>query len=156
MTKHFLAAVSLCLTAGFFDPSIVMGDAGDGAASQPAVKTGELVYEVVEVGGKVVVAPTGTDPYAKNGWTPVTKGQTIAAGQQLNVPMRSRIKMVARPADPPTVILIEQSTFVNIGELAMMDGAAHSRIQIQYGAIKAGVAKARRAATWRSKRPPRH
>lgn len=141
MTKQLLAAATLCLTAGFFDPSIVMGEAGDGAASQPAVKTGELVYEVVEVGGKVVVAPTGTDPYARNGWTPVAKGQTIGAGQQLNVPMRSRIKMVARPADPPTVILIEQSTFVNIGELAMMDGAAHSRIQIQYGAIKAGVAE---------------
>ncbi|OWY70040.1 hypothetical protein B7486_17190 [cyanobacterium TDX16] len=141
MTKNFLAAATLCLTAGFFDPSIVMGQAGDGAASQPAVKTGELVYEVVEVGGKVAVSPTGTDAQMKEGWTPVAKGQTIGAGQQLRVPTRSRIKMVARPADPPTVILIEQMTLINIGELAMMDGAAHSRIQIQYGAIKAGVAE---------------
>lgn len=140
MTKHVLTAAALCLTAGLFRPTTVIAE-DNAPVTQPAKANSDLVYEVVEVSGRVKVAPTGTDPMLRDGWEPIKKGDILTAGQQLNVPMRSRVKFVARPADPPTVIMIEQMTLVNIGELAFVDGAARSRIQIQYGAIKAGVAE---------------
>lgn len=141
MTKHLITAVGLFLCAGVFEPATVAGDESGTPVTQPAQDLGSLVYEVVEVGGRVKVAPTGTDGLGETGWVQVVKGDLIKAGQQLRVPIRARIKMVGRPADPPTVILIEQATSLNIGELSMQNGAAHSRIQIQYGAIKAGVAE---------------
>lgn len=100
-----------------------------------------LVYEVIEVEGRARVAPTGTDVMRDEGWTLIKQGDFIRAGQQLRVPTRSRVKLVARPAEPPTVVLFETSTLVNISELAMENGVARSRIQIAHGAVKAGVAE---------------
>ena len=140
MTRHFLTAAALCVTAGFFEPTAVIAE-NDTPVTQPAKDNQQLVYEVHEVQGGVKVAATGVNQMLREGWEPIKKGDTLRAGQQLRVPLRSRVKLVARPADPPTVILIEQSTLVNIGELAFVDGADKSRIQIQYGAIKAGVAE---------------
>lgn len=110
--------------------------------SQPAAKNGDLVYEVVEVQGKAHVAPTGTDPLKNDGWTPIKVGDQLHAGQLVRVfTVRSKVKVVARPADPPTVMLFDRGTLVNISELAIVNGAAKSRIQLGYGQIKAGVAE---------------
>lgn len=110
-------------------------------SSAPAAGVPSLVYEVIAVQGKVRIAPTGTDPLRDEGWSAVQVGDSLVAGKQICVPLRGALKLVARPADPPTVIMIEPSTLVNISELSIQSGTARSRIDLGYGAIRAGVAE---------------
>ena len=100
-----------------------------------------LVYEVYEVQGQVRVGPTDADPELDEGWRPVQKEDQILAGQKIFVPNKARLKLVARPADPPTVIMLEPNTLINVSELTITNGAAVSRIDLGYGAIRAGVAE---------------
>jgi len=112
------------------------------APPPPADKgDGSLVYEVIQVKGKVRVAQTGTDPKATEGWSYVKVGDTLGVGLQINVPFRGAVKLVARPADPPTVIMIKRSSLVSISDLSLQGGVATSRIKIAYGAVRAGVAE---------------
>lgn len=111
------------------------------ADSQPAAATASLVYEVNAKEGNPKIAPTGTDLMRREGWAPLKAGDVVRAGQMIHVPIRSRVKLIARPSEPPTVLLIDSSTMINISELDIRDGAAHSRIQIAHGLIKAGVAE---------------
>ncbi len=130
----------LFLFAAFCMPvGSVIGD--ETPVSQPAAQDASLVFEVTSVEGKVRVAPIGTDVMRDAGWTIVKQGEFIRAGQQVRVPIRSRVKLTARPAEPPTVLLIESSTTVSFSELELRDGVARSRIQLPYGAVKAGVAE---------------
>src|SRR5437762_1410773 len=100
-------------------------------------KSADLVYEVISVQGNASVAPTGTDPKSTSGWTDLKVGTQLHAGQQVLVGfVRSKVKLVARPADPPTVMLIDRGSLINISELSFKDGAATSRIQLNYGQIK--------------------
>ena len=124
--------LTLCL-------GVALADDAPQAASQPQGEA--LKYEVYQVDGRVRVAPSGTDPLAKDGWTQIKVGDFLHAGQQVLVSIRSKLKLVARPSDPPTVILFENSTHVNISELNFKDGAAKSRMQLRYGAVRAGVAE---------------
>jgi hypothetical protein len=113
-------------------------------APAPVDKDATLRYLVTEVTGKVRYAEIGTDPKQDAGWTQAKVGDQLGAGLQIYVPpIRSRIKMVARPADPPTVILIEQGTLVGLSELHLDKTAnvAKSRVKLAYGAVRAGVAE---------------
>lgn len=113
----------------------------EASVTQPAVPDDSLVFEVTSVEGRVRVAPSGTDILRDEGWTLLKLGDFIRAGQQVRVPVRSRVKLTARPAEPPTVLLIESSSTVNFSELALREGVARQRLQISYGAVKAGVAE---------------
>ncbi|HVP11874.1 MAG TPA: hypothetical protein VMV94_11900 [Phycisphaerae bacterium] len=109
-----------------------------------AEKDGTLRYQVTELTGKVRYAPIGTDPKLDVGWTQAAVGDLLGAGLQIYVPaMRARVKLTARPADPPTVILIEQGTLVGISELHLdkTQNVAKSRVKLAYGAVRAGVAE---------------
>jgi hypothetical protein len=108
-------------------------------ASQPAA--GELRYQVIAVEGKVRAGPESDSSLNVNGpgWFTPKVGDLLGAGLQIRVPLRSKIKFVAQPADPPTVLMIESMSNVCISELAFKNGAATSRIKLGYGAIRAGV-----------------
>ncbi len=118
-------------------------ETGQPAAKRaPAVKPGgSLVYEVVEVKGKVRVGPSNLDPKLSVGWTRVKVGDRLAAGLQIEVPLRGALKLTARPSEPPTVILIKRASRVYISELSLKGGVAKSRIDLAYGAVRAGVAE---------------
>lgn len=113
----------------------------DGPASKPA--TEELRYQVVQVEGGVKVGPETDESLNTNGpgWYKPAVGDKLGGGIQIRVPLRSKIKLVAMPADPPTVLLIESASTISISELAYKDGAAKSRIKLGYGAIRAGVSE---------------
>src|SRR5437868_1880347 len=134
--RNCLALLSVALTS--LSGTAAYADAPTPASAPSSEK---LVYEVQLVQGKVKVAPTGTDVLSETGWTRVKAGDILVAGQELDVPMRSKIKFVARPANPPTVIMIESMTHFNISALEVRDGAAYSRIELAHGAIRAGVAE---------------
>ncbi len=113
------------------------------AATAPAAKPsdGALVYRVVEVKGGVRVAASGVSLTSESGWSPVRPGDELRGGQQVHVPIRAAVKLVAVPCEPPTVLLIERSSLVNISELAIRNGTARSRMELGFGAIRAGVAE---------------
>lgn len=114
------------------------------APDEVAVGT-PLHYQVIEVTGKVRVAKFGTDPTSDTGWRPVKKGELLTAGLQIHTGLRSKVKLAAYPAEPPTVILLEQLTLVGINDLRFSGESgrmrAKSRIGLGYGAIRAGVAE---------------
>jgi hypothetical protein len=114
------------------------------ATAGPTDQEGTLRYEVSELSGKVRYAPIGTDPKLDAGWTPVQVGDRFGAGIQIFIPaVRGRVKLTARPADPPTVIMLEQGTLVGITDLYLdkTQGVAKSRVKLAYGAVRAGVAE---------------
>lgn len=119
----------------------------------PAVEKATLVYEVVALQGKVRWAKSGILPTAREGWAPVKLGQKIKAGEQVSVPWRGKVKFVATPADPPTVMLFESGSLINISELALVDGTAKSRLDLAYGAIRAGVAEGKTRSDMQIKSP---
>lgn len=107
------------------------------AAAQPAAA--ELKYQVYAVKGRVSTAAIGVDPKLRDGWRPVKRGEYLTSGQQIRVSLRSAVKLVAVPADPPTVIMIEKVSLISISELRFENNAAKSRIGLAYGAIRVGV-----------------
>lgn len=125
--------------------TLVLGCTVTAMADEPSSKpSGEtLRYEVVQVEGKVRVGPETDEALNTNapGWFSPKVGDRLGGGIQIRVPLRSKIKLVAMPADPPTVLLIESASTISISELAYKDGAAKSRIKLGYGAIRAGVSE---------------
>jgi len=109
-------------------------------ASRPA-GAGELYYEVIAVQPKVRIAPLGTDAVTGTEWRYVKVGDRLRAGQQISTSLRGAVKLVARPASPPTVILIESGTLLGISELAQLRDTSKARLELRYGAVRAGVAE---------------
>ncbi len=135
-----IVSTGVCATAALGQNAPPKADAQ--VASQPASAGQEkLVFEVVEVHGRVRVASVGTDPKFKAGWTQAKVGQVIGAGQQVFTSLRGRVKLAARPAKPPTVILIEGATRIGVDDAAIKGGIAYTRLDLNYGKIKAGVAE---------------
>ncbi|MBN2559951.1 MAG: FecR domain-containing protein [Phycisphaerae bacterium] len=144
MSRNKVLVVLAVCSLGFLSASPVGAQYQEGPATQPTVTDdGTLVYEVIEVKGKVRAGPANLVATEGEGWSYVKVGDRLGAGLQIIVPFRSAAKLVARPADPPTVILIERMTRMSISELALTEGTAKSRIELAYGAIKAGVAEGR-------------
>jgi hypothetical protein len=134
-----LLRIVLSVSLVAFLANSVVADETTPAASQP--EGGDLRYEVYQVGGTVRVSPTGTDPLGEAGWKQLKEGDLLQAGQQVHTSLRGKIKLVARPSNPPTVLYFEPGSLINISELNFKDGAATSRMQISYGAVRAGVAE---------------
>lgn len=111
-------------------------------ASAPAITApGSLVYEAIKVQGKVRVGGPEADPHLEGGWTPLKEGDLLVAGQQVRVGLRSKLKLVARPEDSPTVLLFDRATVVQITELSLANGVATTRMDLKYGTVKGGVAE---------------
>lgn len=142
MTRRLIMAALVPTFAGIFWATTVFAQATP-AGTQPAASDGSLVYEVIAIERNVRVAPAGTDPKVAAGWRPLKLGESLRAGQQVSVPIRGTLKLVARPADPPTVLLFDRMSLVQISELSLANGVAKSRIELAYGQIKAGVAEGR-------------
>jgi hypothetical protein len=141
ITKERLATVVLVLgvlvpAAGAFG-----GEPQQAVSSKPTTEQEGLRYEVIAVKGNVRIGPLGLDPKSNEGWSKAQVGDLLGAGLQVHVPLRGAIKLTARPAEPPTVIMIEQVTLVAVTELGLADNKAKSRIKLAYGAIRAGVAE---------------
>ncbi len=113
-------------------------------ASQPGVD--ELVYEV-NAARRARWAPIGTDPTNEAAWKPIRQGDLLRAGSVIQTKMHGTVKLVQRPADPPTVMLIEGGTTIQIDELHYRaEGAgraARSHVSLKVGAVRAGVAEGR-------------
>ncbi len=129
------------LTAAILIAGLCTTAFADGPATKPA--TEPLRYEVVQTEGKVRVGPQNDESLNTDGpgWFSPKVGDKLGGGIQIRVPFRSKIKLVASPADPPTVLMIESGSNVSISELAFKNGAATSRIKLGYGAIRAGVSE---------------
>lgn len=112
-------------------------------ADVPAAKADDsLRYEVIDLEGKVRYGDAATcDPLKPEGWRIAKKGDLLGAGLIVHVPFRAKLKLVARPADPPTVMLFESGSLLTISDLHLKNGVATSRIKLGYGAIRAGVAE---------------
>ncbi len=125
--------------------TLVLGCSATAMADEPSSKpaTEALRYVVVQVEGGVKVGPETDESLNTSGagWYKPVVGDKLGGGIQIRVPLRSKIKLVAMPADPPTVLLIESASTISISELAYKDGAAKSRIKLGYGAIRAGVSE---------------
>lgn len=150
MTRSTKWLSSLALVLGFSavstavaqDAPVSPAPVATAPATQPLAADTGLVYEVFEVAGSVLVAPIGLDPLKDHAsWRQVKQGESLVQGQQIRTTLRSKLKLVARPADPPTVILVEPGTRMTIETLAMESGVAKSRMSIGYGAMRAGVAE---------------
>ncbi|MCG8406553.1 MAG: hypothetical protein MI923_15265 [Phycisphaerales bacterium] len=142
----FPSFVLIATTLLFLDQSAVGQDAvanpspSTRPASQPA-ESASMQYEVINVQRGVYVSTIGVDPKLKAGWRPVKVGDLLIAGEQIRTGMRARVKLVARPATPPTVLMLESGTLMSIDELAKIGGTHKSRIGLRYGAVRAGVAE---------------
>lgn len=136
MRRSLLAA----LLGSSFAWTSVHGEQAPVAGSQPAADA-SLRYEVVGVQGKVRIGNVGADPTTDEGWNPVKVGDLLGAGLLVHVPMRGGIKLVARPAEPPTVLSVESGTLLSIADLHLRNNVATSRIKLAYGAVRAGVAE---------------
>lgn len=119
--------------------------ANDVTTAPATAKTGGLRYQVVQIQGKPRVAAVGVDPKSNTGWQTIKLGDFLAAGQQVSTNLRDTVKLIAVPSEPPTVVMIEKFTHVQISDLEFRNGAegkeAYSRLQIGYGAVRAGVAE---------------
>ncbi len=131
-------ALSWVLVAVF--ANVVLGNGSGPAVTQPVGDDATLVYEVWKVQGNVRISKSGTDPKATEGWRSLKVGDIVKAGEQLHAGIRSKAKLVARPAEPPTVMVVENG-LVNFADLAMKEGVARNRIELAYGSIRAGVAE---------------
>lgn len=110
-------------------------------ASQPQSGEASLVYEAIAVQGTVLVAPIGVEVMDVNAWHQLKVGESVTRGQQIRTFFRSAVKLVARPADPPTVLMLETASTMTIEDLAIRDGRAVARLGLGQGAIRAGVAE---------------
>lgn len=119
--------------------------AADVTTAPVAAKNESLRYQVVACDGKASVAGIGVDPATDAGWRPIKVGEYLTAGQQVRTGARQVVQLVAVPSDPPTVIQIEKMSHVQISDLEFRAGdqgkEAYSRMQIGYGAVRAGVAE---------------
>ncbi len=123
-------------------------------ASRPAgLDEGSLTYEVIAVKGKVRIGPSDLDPKSSQGWSYVQVGYQVRPGTKIHVPFRGALKLVARPAEPPTVVLIEKASLINFSEIVLSEGVAKTRIELGYGAIRAGVAEGRTRSDMEIKAP---
>lgn len=147
MHKTFFTSVVIGFAFLSVEQTVVGQDANatPAASSQPAasqpVGKASMYYEVNQVEGKVRVSAIGVDSKLKTGWRRVKVGDLLVAGQQIRTHLRSRVKLVARPATPPTVIMLESGTLMSIDELSKLGDTHKSRIGLRYGAIRAGVAE---------------
>ena len=149
MTRTSLLTILVCGLTATMGAASVFGQSQETPATAPAAAAaapttpsdGSLVYQVIAVAGKVRVGKTGLSAEAPEGWALVKVGDELQAGQQVSVPLRGALKVVARPADPPTVLLFETTTLVNISELSLTGGTAKARIELAHGAVRAGVAE---------------
>lgn len=140
MTRRLIMAAVVPALAGVLFSTTAFAQTTP-AGTQPAASDGSLVYEVFDMQGNVRVGPAGADPKLAAGWQSLKKGDSLRSGQAVHVPFRGKLKLVARPADPPTVLLFDSGSLVQISELSLKDGVAKSRLELGYGQIKAGVAE---------------
>ena len=140
MTKRRMMAAMVPALAGVFIAKTAFAQTTP-AGAQPVASDASLVFEVFDMQGNVRVGPAGTDPKLAAGWQPIKRGETLRAGQAVHVPFRGKLKLVARPAEPPTVLLFDSGSLIQISELSLKDGVAMCRMDLGYGQIKAGVAE---------------
>jgi hypothetical protein len=118
---------------------------GATAVAQPEESTtapaagGEIVaFKVIGVEGNTRIAPSGTDPKLTAGWRRLDVGDRITRGQVVRVGIRAKVKIVADPATPPTVMVIEKG-IVDFTDLHLKNGSSVVRLDMPYGSVKAGV-----------------
>lgn len=135
------------MTAALSTLILISGSAwaADPAPTAAGPRKDSLRYQVVAVDGKVRVAPIGADPKSDAGWRAIKLGEYLSGGQQVCTSARGTVQLVAVPSDPPTVLQIEKMSNVQISDLEFRNGdqgrEAYSRMQIGYGAVRAGVAE---------------
>lgn len=123
------------------------------AAPELADVEGRLRFQVAQLAGVVSVGAADADPDSDEGWKPARIGELLGAGVQVRIDFRSAVKLiaviperrenrlVAVPADPATVVMIEHASLLFISEALFKEGVARSRWKLAYGAIRAGVAE---------------
>ncbi len=144
MARNTLLAMTISL---LLTPAMTVGQTAAQkptapAATQPNAKAGQsqVIFEVVELQGSPVVGPVGLK-IGKDGWTPLKLRDRLGAGDVVFTSLRSKVKLAALPAKPPTVMMLESGTLLNIEEAAIVNGVAKVRLGLGYGAVRAGVAE---------------
>ncbi len=130
MNTHLRLTLAAVACAAFASPA---------ALQSARAEDVPMTFQVYRLDGTVRVSKIGTSPTASTGWTSLKVGDHVGAGTQINVPLRSSIQLIQQPSDPPTIVMIESSTFASFDDLRMKDGKAITRLSIDRGAIRAGV-----------------
>jgi len=151
--KYLATAISILLLPTLIDvaigqpkPPAQPGDRVPAATPKPPALPGgqpgqeKIVFEVVEIQGNVIVGPVGLK-VGQPGWTALKLRDRIGAGDVVFTSLRSKLKLAALPAKPPTVMMLESGTLLNIEEAAIVKGVAKVRLGLGYGAVRAGVAE---------------
>jgi hypothetical protein len=112
-----------------------------------------LRYEVVEVRGAAKWGALELRPDAEAGWQQVRVGDQYGGGIQIFCGLRSKVKLVQQPANPPTVIMVESMTLASIDELYRRQDEAVARLGLAYGAIRAGVAEGELGSNFQIRSP---
>jgi hypothetical protein len=133
LTRFFLPLSTLIWCPAVFSETATSGPA-DGAAS-----SGErLTATCIRVKGSVQSAPLGAKSTDTQAWTPVVLGQSYGQGVQIRTGVRS--SAVFKFGDD-TVVIIDRSTLAAISEFYKSANAKRTRIGLDYGAVRAGVAE---------------
>jgi hypothetical protein len=127
-----LAAGSLPTTVG------AEATASSPPASQAAAPVENLSATCIRVKGTVQYAPVGTKSPDMGAWKPVEVGQAYSAGTQIRTGIRS--SAVFRFGDD-TVVQVERSTLAAISEFYKTEDIKRTRIGLDYGSVRAGVAE---------------
>lgn len=145
-----MTSVAICLGLSIGAGSAVAQDvpAAEVKVQVNAPGIQALRYQVNDVQGRVKVARIGAEPANEKAWRQIVKGELLGPGLQIRTFFRSKLKLVAYPSDPPTVMLIERSTLMSISELRFEkndkgEKTAKSRLGLGYGAIRCGVDEGR-------------
>jgi hypothetical protein len=132
-------AVAVILTAATL-PMAVGAEAGASTAptSQAATPVENLSATCIRVKGTVQRAPVGAKSTDAAAWKPVEVAQTYGAGTQIRTGIRS--SALFRFGDD-TVVLVDRSTLAAISEFYKTADSKRTRIGLDYGSVRAGVAE---------------
>jgi hypothetical protein len=120
--------------------------APDPPADQPA-QVEKLLATCDEVKGMVQYAPIGAKSTDRDAWKPVKKGGRYGEGIQIRTGIRSSVIFFF---GDDTVVQIRRSTLAAIGEFHKTATTKKTRIGLDYGAVRAGVADTDRTGGLRS------
>ncbi len=108
------------------------------SASQPATHIERLAAVCIKTKGTVQSAPVGAESTDTKAWKPVRVGDKLTDGMQVRTGVRS--SAIFQFGDD-TVVMVGRSTLAAIGEFYKSANTKRTRIGLDYGSVRAGVAE---------------
>ncbi len=120
-------------------PSVLAESPSSAPASDPGQVTAEkLVATCIRVKGTVQYAPIAAKSTDTAAWKPVEVGQEYGEGVQIRTGVRSSALL---KFGDDTIVMVDRSTLAAISEFRRTADTKRTRIGLDYGAVRAGVAE---------------